>query len=303
MFDDLAETCRRNVALGPLTWFGVGGPAEYLIEPTSEEQLAIVLRRCHENGVRVRMLGAGANVLVPDEGVAGVVVRLTADPFVGSEYDDKRPKSCGTAVSAVVVAGGGGDLPRLVRHAVRRGLAGLENLAGIPGTVGGGIRMNCGGRFGEIGTAVRRVRVIGADGEVRERDHDDLRFGYRRCDLDGDFVISASFELSEIDPGELVRRFRRVWMYKQNSQPPMGARSAGCIFRNPNGRSAGALIDKAGMKGASIGGARVSARHANFILVDRGGRAADVRKLMALIGDRVEDRFGIRLEPEVEVWS
>jgi len=291
LFGDLAEVVRREVPLAPLTWFGLGGPAEYLVEPTSEAELATVVRRCHENGLPVRLLGFGANVLVPDEGVRGAVIRLSAEVFTRTEYHPAR-----------VVAGGGVDLTRLVRHTVRRGLAGLEYLAGIPGTVGGGICMNCGGRYGEISTAVRSVRVIDRDGQAYDREHDDLGFDYRRSDLNGAVVVSATFEITETDPEELVGRFRQIWMYKQNTQPPLGTRSAGCIFRNPQGRPAGWLIDQAGLKGTRSGGAYVSDRHANFILVERGGTAADVTRLIRVIQDRVYDRFGVRLEPEVQIW-
>lgn len=292
LFDDWPEICRREAPLAPLTWFRLGGPAEYLIEPRTEEELAAVVRRCHESGSRLHILGFGANVLAPDEGVRGVVLRLTAEPFTKTEYHGTR-----------VVAGAGVDLTRLVRHTVRRGLAGLEILAGIPGTIGGGIRMNCGGRYGEIATAVRTVRVVDRDGQIHERDRDDVEFGYRRCRLGGEFIVQASFDLVEVDPAELVNRFRQIWMFKQNTQPPLGTRSAGCIFRNPDGRSAGAMIDQAGLKGVRCGGAYVSERHANFILAQPGCTAADVRRLMDIIRDRVEERFGTRLEPEVEIWT
>lgn len=291
LFDDLADICRREVPLAPLTWFRLGGPAEYLIEPRTEEQLALVLKRCRENGVLTRILGKGANVLVPDEGVRGAVIRLTGEAFTATDYSP----SC-------VRAGAGVDLTYLVRHTVRRGLAGFEMLAGIPGTVGGGVCMNCGGRFGEIATLVRSVRVLGADGEIYDRDHDDLGFSYRRCALGGETILSVQFAVSETDPVELVKRFRQIWMFKQNSQPPVGVRSAGCIFRNPNGHSAGALIDQAGLKGTRIGGAYVSDRHANFILADSGACAADVRRLLELVRDRVADLHGVQLEPEVKLW-
>ncbi|MBN2561095.1 MAG: UDP-N-acetylmuramate dehydrogenase [Phycisphaerae bacterium] len=291
LFDDLPEICRRNVPLAPLTWFGLGGPAEYLIEPRTEEELTTVVRRCYDSGATIRILGFGANVLVRDEGVKGIVVRLTSEVFTSTDYQGET-----------VGVGAGADLPRLVRHTTRRGLAGLENLAGIPGTVGGGICMNCGGRYGEIGTVVSSIRVMARDGKIHERDHDDMEFGYRRCHLGGDLVISVRFGLSEMDPGELVRRFRQVWMYKQNTQPPLGTQSVGCIFRNPNGRAAGALIDQAGLKGVRVGSAHVSDRHANFILADRGGKAADVMSLINMIRDRVEEHCGIRLEPEVQIW-
>jgi UDP-N-acetylmuramate dehydrogenase len=291
LFDDLGDICRRDVPLGPLTWFGLGGNAEYMVEPRTEEELATVVRRCRGEGIPLRVLGFGANVLVKDEGIAGVVARLTAEPFTQAEYDGER-----------VRAGAGMDLARLVRNTVRRGLAGLEVLAGIPGTVGGGIRMNCGGRYGEIGRVVRRIRVVSRDGAIHEREHDDLEFGYRRCNLGDDVVTRAEFLLRQINPQDLVRRFREIWMYKQNTQPPLGANSAGCIFRNPEGKPAGMLIEQTGLKGARVGSASVSERHANFILADRGGKAADVVQLIKMVADRVEQQFGVRLEPEVEIW-
>lgn len=290
-FDDWPEICRREAPLAPLTWFGLGGPAEVLIEPRTEEQLAAVVRRGHDSGTELRILGFGANVLVPDEGVRGAVLRLSAEAFCAVDYQRGR-----------VDAGAGLDLTRLVRHTVRRGLAGFENLAGIPGTVGGGICMNCGGRYGEISTLVRAVRVVDRDGQIHERHRDDLGFGYRRCELGGEIVTHATFEVSESDPAELVKRFRQIWMFKQNTQPPVGVRSAGCIFRNPDGRSAGALIDQAGLKGLRCGGAYVSERHANFILAERGASSGDVRRLMEQVRERVEQHSGIRLEPEVKVW-
>ena len=292
LFDDLPEeVCRRNVPLAPLTWFRLGGPAEYLISPRNETQLAAVIRRCRDSGTPVRFLGLGANVIVSDEGVSGVVIRLDAGEFVETRIEGNR-----------VVAGGGVDMTKLVRKSVRLGLAGLENLAGIPGTVGGGIAMNCGGKYGEIGTAVKNVRVIGPDGKVYERDHDDLEFSYRHCSLGADCVASAGFELEPVDPHDLELRFREIWMYKQNTQPPLGAQSVGCIFRNPNGRSAGEIIDRAGLKGMRLGSAYVSDRHANFVLADPGGRAADVIGLIHLVEQRVADHCGIRLEPEVRIW-
>lgn len=291
LFDAFPDICRRDVPLGPLTWFGLGGCAEYYVEPRTEEQVAEIVRRCRDDGVPLRVLGRGANVLIRDEGVRGVILRLSAEPLCQTQYD-----------GGSVTAGAGVDLPTLVRNTVRRGLAGLENLAGIPGTVGGGVRMNCGGRYGEIGTAVSSLRVVGPDGQIHERDHDDLGFRYRHCDLGGDLIVRVGLELAEIDPQELVRRFREVWMYKQNTQPPMGSHSAGCVFRNPDGYAAGALIDRAGLKGTRIGSVSVSHRHANFIIADRGGRAADVIALIELIRDRVEQQFGILLEPEVEIW-
>jgi UDP-N-acetylmuramate dehydrogenase len=291
LFDDCRDICKTGVPLGPLTWFKLGGPAEYFLEPTSEKQLARIVTRCRETDTPLRYLGMGANVLVPDEGVKGAVVRLTHEAFADFKFD-----------GTYLVAGGGADLTKLVLAAVRQGLAGLEHIAGIPGTVGGGICMNCGGKYGELDSAVVSVRTIASDGEICERDHDDLGFAYRTCRLGQDCVVSARFKLRKTDPAELDRRFREIWMYKQNTQPPLGAASIGCIFRNPEGQSAGQLIDRAGLKGLRLGSAYVSDRHANFVIADRGGLSADVRGLISLIQERVEQHCGLRLEPEVKIW-
>ncbi|MFH1419242.1 MAG: UDP-N-acetylmuramate dehydrogenase [Planctomycetota bacterium] len=291
LFDDLADICRPNAPLAPLSWFRLGGSAEFLLEPRTEEQLVTIVKRCRETDTQLRVLGRGANILVSDDGVPGAVVRLTADPFMTTVYDTNG-----------VTIGAGADLPTLARNTVRRGLAGVENLAGIPGTIGGAIRMNCGGRYGEIGTVVGSIRLIGPDGNTYDRDHDDLQFAYRHCDLGEEIIVGAVVRLREDDPKALLRRFREIWMYKQNTQPPMGERSAGCIFKNPAGRSAGELIDRAGLKGLRVGSARVSERHANFILADSDGRARDVLELMRTIQDRVLEHSGIRLEPEIEIW-
>lgn len=285
------EICGKNVPLGPLTWFQLGGPADYLIEPQTEDQLVEVLRRCRDNNTPLYVLGLGANLLVPDEGVRGCVVRLTRGAFIDLRFDGSD-----------AMAGGGFDMTRLVKVCVKRGLAGLEQLAGIPGTVGGGIAMNCGGKYGEIGSAVDVVRVMSPDGEIRERRAADLQFSYRHTNLGDDIVLGVRFRLAETDPIALTERFREIWDYKHSTQPPLAAPSAGCIFRNPAGHSAGQLIDRAGLKGFRVGSAFVSDRHANFAMADRGGRAADVRKLIDTIIERVADHSGIRLEPEVKIW-
>lgn len=291
MLADFAEIGRANVSLAPLTWFRLGGPAEFFFEPRTQEELSGVLRRCRESGTPCRFLGLGANIIVSEEGVPGAVIRLNAPFFHEMRFENHH-----------VTAGGGVDLTKLVRASVRKAMAGLETIAGIPGTVGGGIAMNCGGRYGEIATTVRSVRVMGPDGGVYERERDDLQFAYRSCNLGQDCVLSAEFELEPADPAELDHRFRDVWMYKQNTQPPLSGHSAGCIFRNPEGRSAGEIIDRAGLKGLRHGSAFVSDRHANFIMADEGGRSGDVIALIAEVQRRVLDQTGIELQPEVKIW-
>jgi UDP-N-acetylmuramate dehydrogenase len=290
-FDDLGEACRRGVSLGPLTWFKLGGPAEYLIDPASEAQLAAIVRHCRQHNIPMRVLGLGANLLVNDDGVSGVVLRFESAAFTQTVFS-----------GATVTAGAGVSLAKLVLATVKRGLAGIEHLAGIPASIGGAIRMNCGGKYGDISTAVRSVRVVSPAGEIYDRDRDELEFGYRHCRLGGDFVVAATFALCPTDPEELHTRFREIWMYKQNTQPTLSEQSAGCIFRNPDGHSAGRLIDQAGLKGCRVGGAFVSDRHANFIIADPGTTAADIRELISVIQRRVEAAHGISLQPEVQIW-
>jgi len=289
--DDLGDICHKNVPLGPLTWFKLGGAADYLVSPTSETQFAHIVKTCRESGLPLRVLGLGANLLVGDAGVRGVVVQLTADAFNQTVFDGDR-----------VSAGAGVSLAKLILATLRKGLAGLEHLAGIPASVGGAIRMNCGGRYGDISTAVESVRVIGPNGDIYVREHDDLDFGYRHCNLGQDIVIGATFKLAETDPDALHTRFREIWMYKQNTQPPMGDHSAGCIFKNPEGKSAGQLIDQAGLKGLRIGGAYVSDRHANFIMAEAGAKADDVRKLIDAVRERVRTAHNIDLQTEIQIW-
>lgn len=292
LFDDFPDSIvERHASLAPLTWFRLGGRADYLIRPTSSAQLAAVLVRCGDADVPLRVLGHGANVLVPDEGVRGVVLRLDAPDFQRIECDGES-----------LVAGGGADMTALVRRCVRAGLAGLEQLAGIPGTVGGGIAMNCGGRYGDISAAVQSVTAVDPHGHVETLPASSLAFSYRQCALGPRIVTDVRFKLRRADPAALQSRFREIWDYKKQTQPAMGALSAGCIFRNPVGESAGRLIDRAGLKGYRLGSAFVSAQHANFAMADRGGCASDVRRLIETIQQRVQQAFGILLEPEVKLW-
>ena len=292
LFSDWPEICRQNVPLGPLTWFKLGGSAEYFAAPRSEEELSQLLRRASEAGVPVRILGLGANLLVADEGVRGLVIRLSEPAFAKTEMS-----------GPTLTVGGGADMTKVVKSVVRSGLSGLEQLAGIPGTIGGGVSMNCGGKYGDLAQSLRNIRVMDMTGQIRELSRAHLSPGYRRCNLGDACVIDATFEMQEMDPKELDARFRQIWDYKQATQPPLGANSAGCIFRNPPGTSAGLLIDQAGLKGHRLGSAVVSEKHANFILANMNARAHDVLQLIELVQRHVFEHCGIMLEPEVKIWT
>ncbi len=288
-----------DVPMGPLTWYGVGGNAEFLVHPSSVQQLAAITNHCHHENVPVHVLGRGANLLVADEGVKGVVIRLNNPSFKQMTIKDN-----------IVETGGGYDLAKLVLDTARAGLAGLEVLAGIPASVGGAIRMNAGGAFGDIGQSVLRVQVMDASGQVYYRDRDDLLFSYRKTNIVAKFILGAEFELTADDPAELMKRVKEIFLYKKTTQP-LADDSAGCAFKNPPAddvpegipASAGALIDRAGLKGHRIGGAYISEKHANFIGADENCKAADILALMEKAEQEVLEKFGVNLQREVVVWG
>lgn len=287
---ELTEIVRPNEPLAPHNWFRLGGAAEFFAEPQSIDQLAQLVRRCREQDVPVKILGGGSNILVADQGVDGMVVHLSAPEFTALTVDKHS-----------VRAGAGVKLGHVIATSVREGLAGLEALVGIPGAVGGALRGNSGGRGGDIGQWTSRVRVMNDAGEISERNRDDLDFGYRQSNLDDLVILSAEFQLETDDPVELTKRMQKQWIIKKAGQP-LAHQSAGCIFKNPRGMSAGILIEQAGLKGARVGGAEVSSRHANFIVAEPGATAQDVLKLIDTIRQRVHDRLGVELELEIQVW-
>jgi len=290
LFAGLEEIVKRDEPLAPHTWFGIGGPATYLISPRGVEELGEVVRRCRENEIPMHVLGGGANLLVDDAGVKGAVIRIGQDGFGGIDRTDVG-----------IRAGAGADMGRLVLRCVRKGLGGLEGLTGIPGTVGGCVRMNAGGAFGDIGSSIEAVEVMNEEGEIFTRHHDGLAFAYRSTNITARFILAAEFRLIEDDPHRILKQVKQIWIYKKNTQP-LAKRNSGCIFKNRRGLSAGALIDRAGLKGKRVGGAYVSDKHANFILVDSGAKASDVLKLINAIRETVYKKSEVYLELEIEVW-
>lgn len=286
------------------TWFGVGGCADALAQPGSVDEVREVMARF--TGGPVRVLGDGANLLVDDDGVDGLVLDLREM----SSVDFGAESSSG---SVVVRAQAGANLPKLITECVRRGLSGLEVLAGIPATVGGAVMMNAGGAFGQIGDVVERVTGMTRGGGLVELERRELSFSYRESGLEELVILEVELGLRATAEGERVglrERLKEVMAYKKNSQP-MADRSAGCFWKNPvnpagDGRarlSAGKLIDECGLKGLSVGGATVSDRHANFVVTRSGCTARDVLELMRMVRERVRRERGIELRPEVVVWG
>jgi UDP-N-acetylmuramate dehydrogenase len=296
-YDEFGEQVRLNVPLAPLTWFGLGGPAKYLVQPRDLAQLQAVVARLRAEGIPVLVLGSGANLLIKDEGVDGAVICMNGPE--GKAFKQVTiEKKDGTGV---VTAGAGKDVQKLVLECTHAGLAGLECLAGIPGSVGGEVKMNAGGAFGDIGSAIHSVTVMDTQGRVSTGEKDDLVFEYRKSNITAKFVLEASFMLAEDDPNRVMNKVKEIWMYKKSSQP-LADKSAGCIFKNPRGLSAGALIDQSGLKGSAVGGAEVSTKHANFIIARKGCKASDVLALIGQVQDRVKEKYDVALETEVVIW-
>ncbi len=288
--DSFNDILRPDEPLAPLTWLKVGGSAKYLAEPTDADQLQALVQCCNDNGVAVRVLGSGSNLLVSDDGFDGVVIRLTAESFSAITVD-------GTTVTAA----GGAMLSNVVTESVKAGLAGLEQLAGIPGTIGGAIHGNAGTRQADIGNYITGVSVLTATGERRELAEDALTFSYRNSSVDELAVLSCTLELKHDDADAITDRMRKVWIMKKATQP-LSSQSAGCVFKNPRGLSAGDLIEQAGLKGTRIGGAEISDRHANFIVTSETATSSDVLQLIDRARDAVAEQFGVELEQEIQVW-
>ena len=288
------------------TWFGVGGRAQMLARPRTIEELVDVLHA--RAGERVRVLGDGANLLVHDDGVDGLVLsleRLNRVDYHGYDVtaSPDRPRQIHATVQSGV------NLPKLIIETVRLGLEGLEVLGGIPASVGGAVAMNAGGAFGEIVDVIESVSALTMTGSPLTIPHDELEFGYRDSGLCHLIITSVDVNLTHVPDsaqGRVRQRLKDVMAYKKASQP-MAEKSAGCVFKNPTisgvRTSAGLLIDRAGCKGLSHGGARVSDRHANFIVVERGAAAEDVIALMRTVRERVFDAHGVELRPEVALWA
>lgn len=288
-FSGLEGICQLEVPLAEHTWYGLGGPARWFFTPHTEEQLGAVLERCAQNAIPWHILGRGANVLVRDRGVDAAVIKLSWERL---ELDNPQ----------AVYAAAGVDFTSLVKLTAERGYRGLENLAGIPGSVGGIIRMNAGGKHGYVAQYVRSVQVMSPRATVLTRRPEEMGFGYRSSRLDGAVVIGAVFRLEPGDPQATIARFREIWREKHAAQPAVSAKSAGCIFKNPPGHAAGKLIDEAGLKGHRYGGAEISTKHANFIVAYPGATAQDVLNLIEVAKERVLKSTGIELGLEVEIW-
>jgi UDP-N-acetylmuramate dehydrogenase len=288
--DEFPEITRPNEPLAPYTHLKIGGPAEFFVQPRFPEELVAVLRYCAGRAIPTRVLGGGVNLLVRDETVPGVVLRLSAPALTAIAVNGRD-----------VRAGCGASLPALISATTRHGLTGFETLVGIPATVGGALRHNAGDRSGEIGQFVRRVEVLDTLGSVDVREQDELQFEEHASNLDDAVLLAAEFELETDAADAIVKRMRKAWIQRKAAQP-FSFQAAARVFQNPKGFSAQSLLEQAGLAGQKVGGAEVSERNANYIVANSGTTARDVLRLIDLMRSRVRERTGVELEQEIVVW-
>ena len=280
------ENISTGVPLSRFSTYRVGGPAALLIKIEDTTVFSTLVKALKKFHLPVLLIGNGSNVLISDDGFEGAVLKL-GESFETIEIEGE-----------VVKAGAAVKLPVLARETVKFGLSGFEWAVGVPGTVGGAVRMNAGGHGSDIASSLLEVTTInlltGVSSNIPAKA---LDFSYRySCIKNTDFVLDAKFELIQGDKDESKRFLNEIVRWRRDNQP--GGQNSGSVFTNPEGDSAGRLIEAAGLKGTRIGSAHISEKHANFIQVDEDGSAEDVRKLMSLVVEKVEDFHSITLTPE-----
>lgn len=310
----------REAELSARTTMRVGGRVEWLLEPTTPEELAKAIAAAREEGFVPRVLGGGANLIVDDGVLPGVVIATSrmqrlfrVDPDGGEHVVEGRTEHASPRTSAIpreqdlrLVSWAGTSLPKIVSSAARLGWKGVEGLAGVPGNLGGGVAMNAGGRWGDLWDVVERVLLVDPEGRFVERTKDEVKPSYRNGNV-GDCVVASAVMRFELDAIAAVKERGREYLLTKNAIQPVTDKSAGCIFKNPpkersEGRSAGQLVEQCGLKGLARGDAIVSPLHGNFIVNRGNASAADVLTLIEDVHDRVLEKTGVDLHREVKVW-
>jgi UDP-N-acetylmuramate dehydrogenase len=286
-----ASLCFMNESLKKHTTYGIGGPADLMIFPKSKQDLIKVIEIINENKIQLTILGSGSNVLVSDNGIRGAVISLK-NSLKQIEVDDNiLYAECGTM------------LGKIVKHAVKNNLIGLENLNGVPGTLGGALIMNAGAWGGEISENLIHVEVINSKSEIQKIQKKDLNFSYRQSSFNkDDILLSAKFNLKKADKNIIKENFIEAQSGRKKSQP-LNKRSAGSLFKNPKNNSAGKLLDEAGLKGFSIGDAKISEKHANFFINDGDATSKDMLMLIKKAHKEVKDKFNVNLSLEVKLMG
>ncbi len=286
---EFPDNCQRNQPLGPFTSYRVGGPAAALMTPHTQEELERLVRLCRDKEIPWFVLGEGANILVHDHGYAGIAISL---------------KQCCSRLfhqDGLLYAGAGVAVRDLVRYCEVHGLAGLDYMSGIPGTVGGALVMNAGAFVGEIGDRVVRIEALNESGQRVQLSREEARFGYRRADgLVGKLLLGCWIVVDPGDPAELSRA-REAYLKRRAEKQPLEYPSCGSVFKRPPGDYAGRLIEAVGAKGLTVGGAKVSEKHANFIVNFNNASARDIYELICRVQEMVYRQFKVWLELEVRL--
>ncbi len=280
---------RENQSLAPYTRLKLGGVAEFFAEPTTQDELVGLVKRFDQHQQPIRLIGSGSNVVIRDEGVPGLVLHLSAPCFCEISVDDNR-----------IIAGGGTKLSHFVSTAVREGLAGPENLVGIPGTIGGALHGNTGAHGVDIGSWVQNARVLTRAGEIIERDRDAVAFSYRQSSLNELVILKATFQFERESSELLTRQLQKLWIVRRASQPI--SENAIYVFKDDGVETASELIDRAGLKGMQVGEVEISDRDANLFVVQPGATSQDVLRLIDLVKNQVHDRLGVEIQPAVQIW-
>lgn len=287
----LKSKVRLNEPLAGRTTFKIGGPAKYFAHPCDIRDLKLLLKSAKGYKIPHLVIGCGSNLLVSDRGLDALVIKLDSPAFKKISFSADS-----------VRAGSGVAIRKLIDSSLRKNLSGLEFLAGIPGTLGGALLMNAGAWGQETGDLVEKIKVMDYNGRIKSLSRKDIKFGYRKSSLGKFIILEAVLKLIKKDKKTISAAVKDNLELRLRSQD-YTCPSAGSIFKNPPGEAAGRLIEACGLKGARIGDACVSRKHANFILNKGNARASDILKLIRLIQAKVRDKFGIRLEPEIKIWS
>ena len=289
--NETSSLCLMNESLKKHTTYGIGGPADLMIFPKSKQDLIKVIEIINENKLQLTILGSGSNVLVSDNGIRGAVISLKNSLKKIEVVDNILYAECGTM------------LGKIVKHAVKNDLIGLENLNGVPGTLGGALIMNAGAWGGEISENLIHVELINSSSEIKKILKKDLNFSYRQSSFNkDDILLSAKFSLKKADKDIIKENFIEAQSGRKKSQP-LNKRSAGSLFKNPKDNSAGKLLDDAGLKGLRIGDAKISDKHANFFINEGDASSTDMLMLIKKAHQEVKERFNVNLSLEVKLMG
>jgi UDP-N-acetylmuramate dehydrogenase len=287
---EFSSIVRENESLAPFTWLQIGGPTRYLVEPNTLDEASRVVSVCNAQGIPVRPLGGGSNLLVRESGFSGATLLLGSPAFSQISHS-------GTTLTC----GAGTKLSHVIGYAVGKGLGGLEHLIAIPGTVGGAIRGNAGSDEGDIAQSIVSANLLSKDGTVRSVTRDQLAFSHRASGLDGIALLDVTFGLTSGNAEVLTKRQQTFWILKRRSQPSFPERAA-IAFVDPVGYKASELIQQAGMGGAVEGAVRMSSTYPNFIIASNGATSAQVMSLLERIKQGVLDRSGVQLQYHLQIW-